>query len=349
MEKKERKITLAATGDVLIHSRVYNRAKKDGGYDFSEMLAEARQLFEIGDLRIVNQESIIGGVELGLSNFPKFNSPVEIGYLLKEFGVDIVNLANNHILDKGEEGILKSIENWNKIGMPYVGAYNSKEDKETVRIFHKNGLRVAFVSATKRMLGMNVPKGKEYLFDYFEDARVAKIGKRIQQIKSNDLADVVVLSIHYGKEYHMLPTTDQVEMSNTLSDAGADIILGHHPHVLQPPRYILNSRGLETFCIYSLGNFFSGQKGLYRQIGGYLTIDIEKPSPDNPVLKIDNPTFKLTFVDSTDKENYKLYLLEDIVNSREYIKTHMGTFKTKEVYEQIKNHMRKWVPDLNIS
>lgn len=349
MEKKERKITLAATGDVLIHSRVYNRAKKDGGYDFSEMLAEARQLFEIGDLRIVNQESIIGGVELGLSNFPKFNSPVEIGYLLKEFGVDIVNLANNHILDKGEEGILKSIENWNKIGMPYVGAYNSKEDKETVRIFHKNGLRVAFVSATKRMLGMNVPKGKEYLFDYFEDARVAKIGKRIQQIKSNDLADVVVLSIHYGKEYHMLPTTDQVEMSNTLSDAGADIILGHHPHVIQPPRYILNSRGLETFCIYSLGNFFSGQKGLYRQIGGYLTIDIEKPSPDNPVLKIDNPTFKLTFVDSTDKENYKLYLLEDIVNSREYIKTHMGTFKTKEVYEQIKNHMRKWVPDLNIS
>ncbi|WP_419893027.1 CapA family protein [Oceanobacillus kimchii] len=349
MTKEKRKITLAATGDVLLHSRVYNKAESESGYDFTEMLSEAKLLFEKGDLTIVNQESIIGGTSMGLSDYPKFNSPVEIGYTLKEFGVDIVNLANNHVLDKGEEGVIKSLHNWNKIGLPYVGAYNSQEDKDTVRIFHKNGLRVAFVSCTKRMRGVTIPKKKKYLVDSFEDARVFNIANRIKQIRANKLADVVVLSIHYGKEYQMLPTADQVEMSNKLSDAGADIILGHHPHVLQPPTYILNSQGKETFCIYSLGNFFSGQFGLFRQIGGYLTIDIEKPSEDDEVLKIDNPTLKLTYVDATDEGNYKLHLLEDIVQRQEYIRTRKGRFNSAETYEKIKNHMRKWIPDLDIS
>lgn len=350
MENKSRKITLGATGDILLHKRVFNKAKKaDGsGYDFSELLGEAKLLFEQGDLKIVNQESIIAGEELGLSDYPKFNSPVEIGYLLKEFGVDIVNLANNHVLDKGEEGILKSIENWNKIGLPYVGAYNSKRDKETLRIFHKNGLRVCFLSYTKRMLGVKIPKGKKYLVDSFEDADVSKACERIKSVRSNNLADVIVVSIHYGKEYFMLPTNDQVEMTTKLAEAGADIILGHHPHVLQPPRYLVNSRGRKSFAIYSLGNFFSGQFGIFRQIGGYLTIDIEKPSDDNPMLNIGNPKFKLTFVDSTDKKDYKLYLLEDIVKEREYIKTNWGIFKTQDVYDKIKNHMRTWIPDLDI-
>ncbi|WP_233443850.1 CapA family protein [Halalkalibacterium halodurans] len=352
MANKSRKITLAATGDVLLHERLYRKAKiKDGsGYNFDELLKDAEPLFEKGDLKIVNQESIIAGEELGLSDFPHFNSPVEIGYKLKELGVDIANLANNHVLDKGEKGILKSIENWEKIGIPYVGAYKNKKDQETLRIFHKNGLRVCFLSYTKRMAGVKIPKNKDYLVDSFEDANVGKIKKRIQQVKSNDLADVIVLSIHYGKEYHLLPTSDQIEISNTLSDAGADIILGHHPHVLQPPAYILNSRGKETFCIYSLGNFFSGQKGIYRQIGAYMTIDIEKPTPDkNALLKIDNPTIKLTYVDSCDKRTYKLHLLEDVVKNQEFIKTHMGVFKSQEVYDRIITHMRKWITDLNIS
>lgn len=347
---ESKKITLAATGDILLHDRLYKKAqKRDGkGYDFSNLLSEVKPLFETGDLKIVNQESIIGGEELGLSNFPHFNSPVEIGYTLKDFGVDIVNIANNHTLDKGEEGILKSIENWEKIGLPYVGAYKSEDDQKTLRIFNKNGLRVCFISYTKRMGGMTIPRNKEYLLNTFEQANVVHAGKFLRKIKSMDVADVIVLSIHYGKEYQMLPTADQREISASLSDAGADVILGHHPHVLQPPEILVNSRGLETFVIYSLGNFFSGQKGIYRQIGGYLTIDIEKNSPEEKV-KISNPTFKLTYVDSTEKKNYKIYLLEDIVNNQEVIKTHMGDFNSQQVYDRMINHMRKWITDLKIS
>ncbi|HEX6593686.1 MAG TPA: CapA family protein [Bacillota bacterium] len=349
MKDNKLKFTLAATGDILLHGRLYNKAKKsDGSYDFSDLLEHAKPLFTEGDLKIVNQESIIGGTKLGLSSFPDFNSPIEIGYLLKDYDVDIVNLANNHVLDKGKKGLLTSIKNWEKIGIPYVGAYKSKEDQQTLRIFHKNGLRVCFVSYT-RNLGMKIPTNHEYLVNDFRGTKILKITKEIRQIKSMDLADVIICSLHFGEEYHMLPTADQKKIAASISDAGADIIIGHHPHVLQPPEYITNSRGAKTFVIYSLGNFFSGQKGLYRQIGAYLTIDIEKKSPSNPILTIDNPKIKLTFVDSSDRKDYKLYLLEDIVDQREMIKTHMGDFDSIEVYESIKNHMKKWIPDLEIS
>lgn len=349
MGNDNKKVTLAATGDILLHQRLYNKAKKsEGKYDFSEMLSEARQLFNKDHLIIVNQESIIGGVELGLSDFPHFNSPVEIGYALKDLHVDIVNLANNHILDRGEEGVLKSIENWEKIGIPYVGAYKSKKDQDTLRIFHRNGLRVCFLSYTKSIGSGKRPKGKEYLASKYNDFGVKWVRRLIDRIRRHDLADVIILSIHYGKEYQMLPTAYQVETASNLSDAGADIIIGHHPHVLQPPAFIVNSYGHESFVAYSLGNFFTGQKGIYRQIGAYMTVDIEKPD-NSSFLKIDNPTIRLTYVDSTDKEDYKLYLLEDVVKTQEVIKTHRGEFESKKVYERMVTHMRKWIPNLKIS
>lgn len=354
MDDNYGKVTLGATGDILLHKRVYNKAKKDDGFDFTEMFSEVKPLFSEDHLIIVNQESIIGGEEMGLSCFPHFNSPVEIGYTLKDMNVDIVNIANNHTLDHGEKGILKSIENWEKIGLPYVGAYKSKEDQETLRIIHKNGLRICFLSYTRTTGGKKVPKGKEYLINQYGPTRfagyrdVAGVRRLINQIRKRDLADVVVLSIHFGKEYQMLPTAYQTETASNLSDAGADVIIGHHPHVLQPPAFLTNSKGETTFTAYSLGNFFSGQRGLYRQIGGYMTIDIEKPDQGS-ILNINNPSMTLTYVDSTDKSDNKMYLLKDIVESQKTIKTNIGEFDSKMVYQRMIDHMTKWIPDLDIS
>mgnify|MGYP001343386183 FL=1 len=343
------KFTLGATGDILIHKRVYEKAKKpDGnGYDFNSMLAEVKPIFKKEHLIIVNQESIIAGEEIGLSDFPRFNSPVEIGYTLKDLNVDIVNLANNHIMDHGEEGVLKSIENWEKIGLPYVGAYKSKEDQETLRIFHKNGLKICFLSYSKSLGTGKRPKGKEYLANKYDDMGVKWVRRLIDRIKKNNLADIVVLSIHFGKEYQMLPTAYQRETSSNLSDAGVDIIIGHHRHVLQPPAYLTNSKGHETFVAYSLGNFFSGQKGIYRQIGAYMTVDVEKDlSKQNGFVHFSNPKMKLTFVDTND---YKIYLLEDIVKDRDYIETEHGTFESGKVYQRMKEHLTKYIPDLDVS
>lgn len=346
---ESRKITLTAAGDVLLHKRLFKTAKKLIGYDFMPKLNEAKVLFEGSDITIVNQESIIGGNKIGLSSFPKFNSPVEIGYALKELGVDIVTIANNHVLDRGEEGILASIENWDKIGIPYIGAYKSQADQEELRIINKNGLRVCFLGYTRSTNSIEVPKGKEYLVNKYHPTKLKKIKDHIKFIRNKNIADIIVVSLHFGKEYHLYPSAEQKEVSADLSDAGADIILGHHPHVLQPPEWILNSRGKRSFAAYSLGNFYSGQEGLYRQIGGVLSIDIEKPDPESTMLKIDNPQLKLTFVDSTDNRDFKLSLFKDIVEDRDYIKTDMGLFDPNEVYEEIKNRMTSNVPELIIS
>ncbi|MEJ8778293.1 CapA family protein [Pseudogracilibacillus sp. ICA-222130] len=349
-----KKVTIGATGDILLHKRVYEKArKKDGSFDFAPMFENVKHLFDKDHLIIVNQESIIGGEELGLSDFPNFNSPVEIGYQLKDMNVDIANIANNHVLDHGEKGILSSIENWEKIGIPYVGAYKSFEDQETLRIINKNGLRVCFLSYTKGLGGKKVPKGKEYLVNQHGVTKfaghkdVAGVRRLIDQIRKRDLADVVVLSIHFGKEYQMKPTAYQLETASNLADAGADVIIGHHPHVVQPFDFLVNSKGETVFTAYSLGNFFSGQKGLYRQIGGYMTIDVEKEG-NNRLLKIDNPTFNLTYVDSSDKKDYKMHLLKDIVDTQTSIKTDVGEFDAKEVYERMVNHTKMYLPNMEV-
>ena len=349
MGNNTRKVTIGATGDILLHDRVYNKAKlEDGSYNFTEMLAAAKPLFKKDHLFIANQESIIGGAELGISSFPHFNSPIEIGYTLKDLNVDIANMANNHVMDKGEEGILKAIENWEKIGMPYVGAYKSNDDRNTLRIFHRNGLKICFLAYTKSMGTVKRPKDKEYLAGSFADYGVKWIRRIINKIKGQGLADIVVLSMHFGKEYAMLPTSFQVETSSSLSDTGADIIIGHHPHVLQPPAYIVNSKGEETFVAYSLGNFFSGQKGIYRQIGAYMTVDVEKPE-NSKMTKISNPKYTLTYVDSGDKKDYKLHLLKDIVDRQKTIKTDVGEFDSQQVYDRMRNHMQHYIPNLDIS
>src|SRR5690625_2098233 len=133
------KVTIGATGDILLHKRVYEKERqKDGSFDFTDMFENVKHLFKEEKLNIVNQESIIAGEELGLSFFQRFNSPVEIGYQLKNLNVDLVNIANNHTLDRGETGVLKSIDKWENIALPYVGAYKCRDDHETIRLFHKS-------------------------------------------------------------------------------------------------------------------------------------------------------------------------------------------------------------------
>lgn len=343
-----KKLTLAATGDILLHKNVMKNARKIFSYDFTSNFSEVKPLFDHADLAIVNQESIIAGKEFGLSSYPKFNSPVEIGYTLKDLGVDIVNIANNHVLDKGEKGLLKSIENWKEIGLPYVGAYESFEDQQKIRVIEKKGLKVCFLSYTRKTNNAKIPKDKAYLVNKYKPQKLLKLKKYINKIRSQKIADVIVVSLHFGEEYHLYPTAEQREVSASLSDAGADIIIGHHPHVLQPAEWILNSRGKKTFVIYSLGNFYSGQQGLYRQIGAFFTIDIEKNS-NNSNVRIYNPTLKLTYIDSCDKKDFKLRLYEDVVKGQDYIKTNEGSFNTFETYEEIKTRLSKWLNDLNIS
>lgn len=145
----------------------------------------------------------------------------------------------------------------------------------------------------------------------------------------------------------MEPTAYQKETVSNIADAGADVIIGHHPHVVQPFDYVTDSKGREVFVAYSLGNFFTGQKGLYRQIGGYLSVDIEKPE-GSKIVNVSNPRFDLTIVDSTDNKDYRMHLLKDYKNERKEIVTDIGKFNSKKVYERMVEHSKLYLPNIDV-
>ena len=329
-EKEEKRhMTLTEVGDILIHDRVYNVAKTGKRYDFEPMLKEMEPYLQAGTVTFANQESVMGGSKLGVSTYPSFNSPKEIGEQLKEYGVDVVNLANNHTLDRGEDAILSSIKHWKDLDMMYFGAYESKEDQETLRVYDtEEGISLGFVGYTYGTNGIEVPAGKEYLVNYIDREQMKK---DIQE--ANQKADVTVVSLHFGIEYETNPNQEQKELVQLAADEGADIVLGHHPHVLQPVEWLEGKDGHQTFVAYSLGNFFTGQEELANRIGGILNLEIEKDKDGE--IEIHSPSFMPTYVSHGDWKMQPLYRV-----------TKKELKQADKEYEETKKHMSKWVKDL---
>jgi poly-gamma-glutamate capsule biosynthesis protein CapA/YwtB (metallophosphatase superfamily) len=324
-------LNLTAIGDVLIHDRVYNDAKINDHYDFKPMLAQVKDLLRKADITIANQESMAGGTELGLSSYPCFNSPHEIADALKDAGVDMISIANNHSIDRGEKGILSATNYYRKINLPYEGAYRSEQDQEQVRILTKNGIKVGFLAYTYGTNGIHIPDGKSYLVNIIDEKRIKE---DIGHIKP--LVDVVVVSMHWGTEYQRFPSNVQKELAVKVANDGADIIIGHHPHVLQPMEWITRKDGKKTFVAFSLGNFLSGQVHDYKDIGGILNIEIVKELKDNKVnISLRNPLFTPTYVSSQHQHHYEVIPLAKAAT--------VGLPNANAVTTEINKHMNQWL------
>ncbi|OZU89160.1 capsular biosynthesis protein [Virgibacillus indicus] len=335
-KKIEQEVTFSAIGDILIHAPVYNDARVDGGYDFTSMLDKVNPYLHDSTITIANQETMIGGETLGLSSYPSFNSPYEIGDALKDSGVDVVSLANNHTLDRGEKAIQNAIKHWETIDMMYTGAYKDQVDREKVRIYETGeGISIAFLSYTYGTNGIPVPNGKEYLVNLIDRDRISR-----EVAMAKDQADVVALSLHFGNEYERMPNETQKELVQFAADEGVDIVIGHHPHVLQPVEWVTGKGGNKTIAVYSLGNFLSNQQDLYQRIGGILSFSIKKTTQgSNREIEIHSPKFIPTFVKFnqgfTDYEVIPMYQLTDDDLSG-----------AKNHYNEIKAHMSQWMPEL---
>ncbi|WP_338782072.1 CapA family protein [Metabacillus sp. FJAT-52054] len=301
--------TLSAAGDFLLHSQVYTDALTGKNkYNFNPMLEEIRPFFENTDLAYINQESILGGASLGLSSYPSFNSPYEAGDALINAGIDIVNMANNHALDKGPAGIYNAIAYYEKKGLPYIGAYKNSRDSLTPRVINKNGIKFGFAGYTYGTNGIPVPSGKRFLVNLID---VEKMKRETKEIKS--LSDFAIISVHWGVEYQRFPNEEQKRIAAILADAGADVVIGHHPHVLQPMEWIENENGHRTLVVYSLGNFLSGQQGEYKDIGGIVQIPFTKESTGTSVKKfVGDPEFIPTIVTSKNKKQYRVKVLKRV-------------------------------------
>lgn len=304
-KEKNYKVSLFAVGDALIHDGVYMDAdlhKKgtDGyeAYDFKPMLTDIKEIVKKYDLAFYNQETIIGGKNLGLSNYPCFNSPDEIGLDMIDAGFNLVNLTTNHSKDKGITGLEYSSKFWKeqrKNGIYSVGSYVSEEDRTEARFAEKNGIKYALLGYATVTNGFTISDADSHYWVLYDKQ---KVKEDIERIK--DKVDVVIVSMHWGTEYTHVPTEEEKEIAEYLSTLGVDIVIGHHPHVIQPIEYVNN-----TLVIYSLGNFLSAQDGTMKRVGMMASLDINKKVKDGKTtITIDNIKGDLLY---TYHQNYKKF------------------------------------------
>lgn len=332
---KEYKASLFMVGDALIHYGVYNDAKQsDGSYDFKPMLEYIKPISSKYDLAYYNQETILGGASLGYSSYPRFNSPQEVGDAFVDAGFNMVSLATNHTMDKGEQGVINSVNYWKakKDKVVYSGQWVSQEEreKESAQIYEKNGIKYAFFSYTTWTNGLETPTGKEYLNNVYSNEKAAA---DIAKVK--DKADVIIVAMHWGTEYSLGVNTNQDEIAKYLSDLGVNIIIGAHPHVVEPVEYINDGK---TFVIYSLGNFISDQGVTERLIGLAMELTIKKvvDVDDKVTISIESPKAQLIY--TKDKKDFKVIPFSKLNDS--ILPNYM------KLYEKYKGVVNTFYPEL---
>lgn len=304
---------LFMVGDALIHSSIYQDAKNsDGSYDFRSMLELIKPIALKYDLKYYNQETILGGATLGFSNYPRFNSPQEVGDAFIDAGFNLVSLATNHTMDKGEIGVINSVNYWNsKEGVVYSGQWLSQEERDKISVYEVNGIKYAFFSYTTWTNGLNTPVGKEYLNNVYSDEKA-----KADIDKVRDLVDVIIVAMHWGTEYSHGVSQSQTNIANYLSSLGVDLIIGAHPHVVEPVEYINNGK---TLVIYSLGNFISDQVGIERLTGLMMEVTIKKVIgvDDSVSVSIINPRAELIYTKSNNSSNrnFKVYPYPQLDNT----------------------------------
>lgn len=318
---KEYEAKMIMVGDALIHSSVYMDAEKnDGSYDFKPMLKYIKPIVSKYDLKYYNQETILGGKELGYSTYPQFNSPKEVGDAFLDAGFNLVSLANNHTMDKGEVGVLNSVNYWkNKKNVVYSGQWSSWDERNEVHVYKVNGISYAFFSYTTWTNGLETPSGKEYLNNIYSDVKAAN-----DIAKVRDLVDVVIVAMHWGTEYSLGISSSQEYIANYLAGLGVDLIIGSHPHVVEPVEYINNGK---TFVIYSLGNFISAQVGIDRLTGLMMEVTIRKVvDVDGKItVSIESPKAELIYTYANNFTKFRVYPYSKLNNT--LLPNYMGYYE----------------------
>lgn len=316
-EKKEPKdytASLFMVGDALIHSTIYEDARQaDGTYNFKPQLEAIKPISSKYDLAYYNQETILGGASLGYSNYPRFNSPTEVGDAFIDAGFNMVSLATNHTMDKNEQGVLNSVAYWKQF--PTVatsGQWSSYDDRaqSIAKIYQANNIKYAFISYTIWNNGLNTPYGKDYLNNEYSPEKAAADIALVR-----DKVDFVIVAMHWGTEYSLRVDRKQEEIANYLSGLGVDLIIGAHPHVVQTVEYINNNK---TFVIYSLGNFISDQRKIENNTGLAFEVTLKKHVDVDGTItnSVVDPKAELIYTTSRYYKNFKVVPYPQLTNEQ---------------------------------
>lgn len=318
----ETRISFAAAGDNIIHEAVFTDAKNNASvyasstgiatkYRFTEMYEGISDIIKNADISYVNHETPVAGESFGISGYPDFNAPSEIGNDLSEVGFDIINIANNHMLDMKEKGLRNSINYWNEKsaqhGITMIGGY-TKDDYDSIRFIEKDGVKIALLSYLTFINDSHknsLSSSSELIIPY---ANKNTMTRQVGIAKENG-ADIIIVSMHWGTENDLKPRQSQIDYANHLASLGVDVILGTHSHTLQPVVWIDGENGHRTLCAYSLGNLLSTMHYNEYMVGGILTFDIVE---DEAGARIENPLLIPTMCHySMTRGRLKLYTLEN--------------------------------------
>ncbi len=354
-------LNIIMVGDILLHTPVEEAAKNDetGAYDFDFIFDHSKDVISRADIAIVNQEVIVGGEELGISGYPAFNAPYEISDALYNAGFDVVCHATNHALDKGKNGIINCLNYWKNTypDILVTGIYDNAQEAsaECIPIIERKGIRVAVLNYTYGTNGIAAPADMPYAVSMLDKERV------ISQLDlAENEADFTIVCPHWGTEYSLDINADQKKWTDIFREHGADIVIGTHPHVIEPviffddddPDIVSNNHGSGDMPVYySLGNFVNwtsgtGQGVANRMVGGMADINISRK--ENGEVSIDDYSVRsyVCHVRSGDR-NVTVYPIEEYTEelaSENEIRKQDGSFSrdycielTRKVYGDMLN------------
>ena len=308
-------LSFVAAGDNMayygnVRDAARNAKGTDKEYDFTPSYTTVKPFVEAHDLAFINQETLMCGEGYDLSYYPRFNTPRELGDAVVDAGFDIIGMANNHMLDKGESGLLATLDYWETQPVTLIGAYRTEEAFENITVIEKNGISIALLAFTEHTNGLYLRGTGETYVPYIDKELVARKVKEAEA-----LADITIVSVHWGNEFTFKLSATQTELARVICENGGDVIIGHHPHIIQAVEWIEIGEN-KTLCAYSLGNFMSEMEKDYKILGAMLSFEIEKLG-DNGKAEVKNPLFTPTVFDfTTSFYNNHIYFLEDYTDEQ---------------------------------
>ena len=324
-EPTEIRLKFVAAGDNIIHEAVFTDAMARADvlvssgtytkkYEFASMYDGISDMISSADIAFVNQEAPIGGDELTVSGYPEFNSPEAIGDTLVDMGFNVINIANNHMLDKDSIGLANTIEFFKNKDALLIGGYKT-DDYDNIRMIERDGIKIAFLSYITIMNykdgAVRKPTSESKLvIPYANDEDITR---QMAKAKASG-ADLIFVSMHWGTENSFTVDAEQKRLAKLLADLGADVVIGHHSHTLQGVEWIEGGTGNKTLVAYSLGNLISTMHPNANMVGGLLSFDIVKNEEGN--ISIESPliTPTLTFY-SMKRDGLQIYKLEEVTDS----------------------------------
>lgn len=280
-------IQIVMVGDMLMHLNVTQSGFKDDGtknYDhlFERILPDLQQ----ADIKIVNEEIVFAGEDMGFSGYPMFNTAEEVGDAEAKAGFNVILHATNHTMDKWKQGLLNTINFWKKYpDIMVLGVNETKEQQDEITVYEQNGMKIALLNYTYGLNGMPQPEDMPFAVNLIDENLMDRNIK-----KAHEVADFVVVLIHWGNEYQTFASNEQKNWCKWFLERDVDLIIGAHPHVIQPIEWYTDPNdGDEMLVYYSLGNYVTGTRaaraGVYEQaVGGMAKVELTRDSKGKVVI-----------------------------------------------------------------